>query len=91
MGVLPLEFLNEQTRQTLGLTGFETFDIEGLSDTMPARARLNVIARSEAGERRFQVLARVDTPEELNYYRHGGILHYVLRGLAKKAGMCYEE
>jgi aconitate hydratase len=83
MGVLPLEFTGGQTRQSLGLSGFERYDIEGLSDAMTARARLTVVARGAAGEeQRFETLARIDTPEELLYYRHGGILHYVLRQLA---------
>ena len=83
MGVLPLEFVNGETRQTHGLTGFETYDIEGLGDDLKARATLTVVARGEGGEKRFQVRSRIDTPEELHYYRHGGILSYVLRQLAK--------
>jgi aconitate hydratase len=82
MGVLPLEFVDGATRQTLGLTGFEVYDIEGLSDALQPRARLTVRARDAQGkERRFPVVARIDTPEELAYYRHGGILLYVLRQL----------
>jgi aconitate hydratase len=82
MGVLPLEFVDGATRQSLGLSGFETYDIEGLSDALQPRARLTVRVRDVEGrERRFPVLARVDTPEELAYYRHGGILLYVLRQL----------
>jgi aconitate hydratase len=84
MGVLPLEFTDGQTRQSLGLTGFETYDIEGLGDDMPARAVVTVVARSADGrEKRFAARSRIDTPEELNYYRHGGILCYVLRQLCK--------
>jgi aconitate hydratase len=82
MGVLPLEFLHEQTRETLGLTGFETYDIVGLNDSTPARAVLTIRATAADGSRReFQAQSRVDTPEELRYYRHGGILPYVLRQL----------
>jgi aconitate hydratase len=83
MGVLPLEFTDGATRQTLGLTGFETYDIEGLSDdTLRPRVGLTVRATAADGtEKRFGVLARIDTPEELSYYRHGGILPYVLRSL----------
>jgi aconitate hydratase len=82
MGVLPCEFADGATRQSLGLTGFETYTIEGMSDTMPARARLVVVAAaSDGSELRFPVVARIDTPEELQYYRHGGILPYVLRSL----------
>ncbi|MCC6319754.1 MAG: aconitate hydratase AcnA [Gemmatimonadaceae bacterium] len=83
MGVLPLEFVDGATRVSLGLTGFETFTIEGLAEGMAPRARLTVVAKDAAGEKRFPVLSRIDTPEELNYYRHGGILAYVLRQLAK--------
>ncbi len=78
MGVIPLEFVNGETRQSLGLTGFEEITIEGLSDTMAPRATLTV----KAGDKTFQVRSRIDTPEEMNYYRNGGILHYVLRQLA---------
>ena len=81
MGVLPLEFTNGATRQSLGLTGFETFDIEGLDESLRPRATLTVRATGAGGAKSFQVLARIDTPEELNYYRHGGILPYVLRQL----------
>ena len=85
MGVVPLEFTDGQTRTTIGLTGFETYTIEGLTDTMKARARLTVVARaSDGSEKRFVVVSRIDTPEELNYYRHGGILPYVLRKLAAR-------
>ena len=83
MGVLALEFTDGATRQSLGLTGFETFDIEGVDATLKPRARLRVTARGvDGGEAKtFTVLSRIDTPEELNYYRNGGILPYVLRSL----------
>jgi aconitate hydratase len=82
MGVLPLEFINGETRQSLGLTGFETFDIVGLSDEMKPRAALTVRATGDNGDvREFQAVSRIDTPEEMSYYRHGGILPYVLRQL----------
>jgi aconitate hydratase len=81
MGVLPLEFVNGETRQSLGLTGFETYEVEGLEQGLGPRAELTVVARGEGGEKRFRVLARIDTPEELSYFRHGGILPYVLRQL----------
>ena len=82
MGVLPCEFTGDDTRQMLGLTGFETFTIEGLGDTLRPRQMLTVVATGEGGkETRFQVRARIDTPEELQYYKHGGILPYVLRSL----------
>ena len=84
MGVLPLEFTNGETRQSIGLTGFETFDIIGLSDEMKAKSVLTVRATADdATVREFQVVLRIDTPEEMLYYRHGGILPYVLRQLMK--------
>ena len=85
MSVLPLEFTNGDTRQSLALTGFETFAIEGLDDSLSPRRTLTVRATSADGTvKPFSVLCRIDTPEELNYYKHGGILPYVLRALAKK-------
>jgi aconitate hydratase len=84
MGVVPLEFKQGETRQSLGLTGFEAFDIEGLDDSMRPRAVLTVRATAPgASPKIFQVVSRIDTPEELSYYRHGGILNYVLRQLVK--------
>ena len=82
MGVLPLEFTNGETRQSLGLTGFETFDIVGLDAELKPRATLTVTARGADGAvKTFKALTRIDTPEELSYYKHGGILPYVLRQL----------
>jgi aconitate hydratase len=79
MGVLPLQFLEGQTPESLGLTGRETFSIEGVATLVP-RAKLRVRARADSGqEKSFEALVRVDTPEEVSYYRHGGILLYVLR------------
>jgi aconitate hydratase len=82
MGVLPLEFVNGETRLTLGLTGFEVFEIEGLSEQIRPRAMLTVNATSADGSvKTFSAVSRIDTPEEISYYRHGGILPYVLRQL----------
>jgi aconitate hydratase len=82
MGVVPLEFVNGETRVTHGLTGFETFDIDGLSEAMKPRQLVTVRARAADGkEKTFQAISRIDTPEEMSYYRHGGILPYVLRQL----------
>jgi aconitase A len=81
MGVLPLQFKEDENAQSLGLSGTETFDIVGLD--RGAAKSVTVIARSSDGKsRQFQVLLRIDTPKELDYYQHGGILHYVLRQLA---------
>ena len=86
MGVLALEFTDGATRQSLGLTGFETFTIDGVDATLKPRARLTVTARPADGgsATTFTVLCRIDTPEELNYYRNGGILPYVLRSLVAR-------
>jgi aconitate hydratase len=79
MGVLPLEFNPGETRESLGLTGHEIFTIEGVSALTP-RKPITVRAKSEkAQEKQFTAKARVDTPEEVSYYKHGGILQYVLR------------
>ncbi len=82
MGVIPLEFIDGATRHSLGLTGFESVSIEGLADDMAPRAVVSVIAHAADGtETRFTARSRIDTPEELQYYRNGGILPYVLRQL----------
>ncbi|HEX8943618.1 MAG TPA: aconitate hydratase AcnA [Gemmatimonadaceae bacterium] len=82
MGVLPLELTNDDTRQSLGLTGFETFDIVGLGPDLKPGATLTVRATARQGAtKEFKVRARIDTPEEMNYYKNGGILPYVLRQL----------
>ncbi len=85
MGVLPLELPAGQTWETLGLTGDETFDIPDLDDGLQPRAELTVSAASPDGAKRtFRVRVLIDTPVELEYYRHGGILPAVLRKLAGK-------
>ena len=85
MGVLPLEFTDGATRSTLALSGYEQFTIDGLSETMSPRSLLTARAVDGSGAvKSFTVRSRIDTPEELNYYRHGGILHYVLRNLAAR-------
>jgi aconitate hydratase len=79
MGVIPLEFQNGDTRESLGLTGHEIFDIEGIASLAPGKS-ITVGAKSEDGKtKQFSVIARADTPEEVSYYHHGGILQYVLR------------
>ena len=82
MGVLPLQFLPGEEAETLGLTGREVYDVLGVEELAPQRT-LTVRARSEDGTatKTFQVVARVDTPNEVDYYGHGGILPYVLRQL----------
>ena len=82
MGVIPLEFTNGESRQSLGLNGFETYDVVGLDASLKPRATLTVRATARDGSKKeFKVLARIDTPEEMNYYKNGGILPYVLRQL----------
>lgn len=81
MGVMPLQFPAGQNAQTLGLTGDEVFDIEGITalnqDKIPEKVKVR------AGDIEFEALVRIDTPSEAHYYRHGGIMQYVLRGLLK--------
>jgi aconitate hydratase len=85
MGVLPLEFVNGETRQTHGLTGFETYEIDGMSSDLKTREILTVRASSaDWSEKAFKAVSMIDTPEEMSYYRHGGILPYVLRQLIGK-------
>ena len=80
MGVLPLEFLPGENAKSLGLTGLEVFDFEGLSQNFEPRKKIKVTARDTGGNvKNFTALARVDTPFEVAYYQHGGILQYVLR------------
>jgi aconitate hydratase len=85
MGVLPLQFQEGEDAQSLGLSGQETFAIAGVADGLSPMKKLTVKATGEKGTKEFTVTARIDTPNELDYYRHGGILTYVLRSLAAKA------
>ena len=79
MGVLPLEFKQGENRESLGLTGHEIFEIEGVASLSPKKS-ITVHAKTEDGNvKTFSAVARVDTPEEVSYYQHGGILQYVLR------------
>lgn len=81
MGVLPLQYLPGQSAATLGLTGTESFEISGITElnTGPAPKSVTVSADGKS----FQALLRIDTPGEADYYRHGGIMQYVLRSLLK--------
>jgi aconitate hydratase len=74
MGIVPLEFMDGQTRQSLGLTGFEAYSIENV---------LGPVATVRADDKTFQAKVRIDTPREREYFLSGGILPYVLRQLAK--------
>ncbi len=88
MGVLPLEFLDGQSKETLGLTGTETYDLVGFSDALESGFKagkvLEMTATDESGTKKsFKARVRIDTPNEALYYQHGGILQYVLRQLIK--------
>jgi aconitate hydratase len=74
MGVLPLQFPDGESVESLGLGGFETFDLDRLSEGAPT-------LRVRAGDVEFDARVRIDTPNEWLYFRHGGILHFVLRQL----------
>jgi aconitate hydratase len=82
MGVLPLEFVSGQNKESLGLSGDELYDVTGIASDLGPGKRLAVKAKKADGSSiDFEVVARIDTLVELDYYRHGGILQYVLRGL----------
>jgi aconitate hydratase len=82
MGVLPLQFKPGQNAASLGLTGKEQYDVLGLSHGLAARQSVTLRVRDDKGERNIEVIARIDGPVELDYYRQGGILPAVLRRLA---------
>ena len=82
MGVLPLQFEPGQSAKSLGLTGEETYTIEGIAQGMTVGKQLTVRAAVAGGTAKaFKVTVRIDTPDEVEYYRHDGILPYVLRQL----------
>jgi aconitate hydratase len=84
MGVLPLQYEPGEDAASLGLTGQETFDIDGISESLSPGKKLVVEAKPAKGDhRRFTVSCRIDTPNELDYFKSGGILPFVLRQLAK--------
>jgi len=79
MGVLPLEFMPGVNRESLGLTGYEVFNIEGIATLAPWKEAMVQAKAPDGKVKTFKARIRVDTPEEVSYYRHGGILQYVLR------------
>ncbi|MGF6773892.1 aconitate hydratase [Paraburkholderia sp. GAS199] len=82
MGVLPLQFKGSDSVQSLGITGEETFDVEGLGSDFKPQQEVTLVIRDKDGkEKRVPVLLRIDTPIEVDYYKHGGILPFVLRSL----------
>jgi aconitate hydratase len=85
MGVLPLQFKGNDTVESLGIQGDEEFDILGLDDIQPQQDITLVIRRNDGTMREVTVLSRIDTPIEVDYYKHGGILPYVLRELVAAA------
>jgi aconitate hydratase A / 2-methylisocitrate dehydratase len=84
--VLPLEYLDGTDRSTLGLTGEEIYDLIGIADGIEPHMRVSVKATDARTGRSigFEVRARIDTPNEAEYYRHGGILQFVLRQLRNR-------
>jgi aconitate hydratase len=85
MGVLPLQFLGDDSAETLGITGQEVVDIEGLDDIRPQQDLTLVIHRSDGSRQDVRVKSRIDTAIEVDYFNHGGIMPFVLRELLAKA------
>jgi aconitate hydratase len=86
MGVLPLQFKEETSAESLGWDGSESFDILGIEGGLRPQQEITVrVRRAEGTLQEVNVLCRIDTPIEVEYYRHGGILPYVLRQLLAKA------
>jgi aconitate hydratase len=84
MGILPLQFLPGEGAESVGLTGEDTFDITGIAELIEkfsSGACLKVQAKSSSATKEFEVILRIDTPQEALYYANGGILQYVLRQL----------
>jgi len=92
MGVLPLNFMDGESADSLGLDGTETYDIEGLGDGSAKQVTVTATA-SDGSTKQFQARSRLDTPKEVEYYRHGGILNFVLRQLAstQKTGFGHQH
>jgi aconitate hydratase len=84
MGILPLQFMPGESAASLSLTGYETYDILGLEGGNAKEVSVKATA-ADATEKSFRARVRIDTPNEVDYYRNGGILHYVLRKLAARA------
>ena len=86
MGVLPLQFIGDTSAASLGLTGDETFDISGIDENLKPQQNVTLtIRRADGSRQQIDLLLRIDTPIEVDYYRHGGILPYVLRELVANA------
>jgi aconitate hydratase len=85
MGVLPLQFIGSDSAQSLGIKGDEEIDVLGLDDIRPQQELTLVIKRNDGSRREVRVKSRIDTAIEVDYYKHGGIMPYVLRDLLAKA------
>ncbi len=85
MGVIPFEFTGADNRKSLGLTGEETVSISGLDTIQPLQEVPCVITMSDGTVKEITLKCRIDTAIEIEYIEHGGVLHYVLRNLAKSA------
>lgn len=86
MGIIPLEFTGNMTRKTLKMTGSETIDVLGLGDQITPRMLVTVVLHRESGAKEeIQLLSRIDTLNEVEYYKHGGILQYMLRKILKES------
>ncbi len=83
MGVLPLQFKPGESAESLGLTGQETFDVTGIEEINSGKQPNEVVVTADGKE--FRAIVRIDTPGEAQYYRHGGIMQYVLRSLRRPA------
>ena len=86
MGVLPLQFIGSDSAASLGITGEETISISGLDDIHPQQELSLLISYLNGTQKEIKVKSRIDTAIEVDYYKHGGILPYVLRELISKAG-----
>jgi aconitate hydratase len=86
MGVLPLQFKPGENAASFGLTGHEEFDITGIAGGLQPGQEVAVRARRDGREVTFSAFARLDTPAEVEYYRNGGVLHTILRRMARGAG-----
>jgi aconitate hydratase len=86
MGVLPLQFTGSDSALSLELKGDETVDVLGLDDIRPQQELTLVVTRADGSKQALKVRSRIDTGIEVDYYKHGGILPYVLRELIARAG-----
>ncbi|HYN37448.1 MAG TPA: aconitate hydratase AcnA, partial [Actinomycetota bacterium] len=85
MGILPLQFKDGENVESLGLTGQETFDIEGVESSLAPGADMTVVARGNGDDKKFTATCRIDSDVELDYYRNGGVLQLVLRRMLQEA------